>query len=52
MGGYGPIPWLTIRDYAIVRGYGEDEQEGFIQLIRAMDDALISHQAKKAENGG
>jgi len=51
MGGYGPIPWIAIREYADLQGYGEDETVEFVALIREMDAELMRHETETKDGG-
>lgn len=39
--GPSPIPWTAIHDYASANGVRDEDR--FVRLIRAMDEALLLH---------
>lgn len=45
--GIGPIPWLAIEQYCMVKGLDEEQQEAMHHHIIAMDTVYIKYQAKK-----
>lgn len=47
MGGVYPIPWTSIKEYATVYEFDEDQTEALFFLIRHMDKAFIEHSDKQ-----
>ena len=51
----GPIPWTAVDAYARRHGYDEPEDFAYLlEMVRALDDALLKHLAEKRgnDNGG
>jgi len=43
----GPIPWLAIEQYCVMKGLDEEQQEAMHHHIIAMDTVYMKYQAKK-----
>jgi hypothetical protein len=47
----GPIPWVAIREYAMLNDYDEDETEELHRFVTAMDEVYLQWSANKARAG-
>lgn len=43
----GPIPWTVVRQWADVHGLSEEQTEDLEYHIPRMDEAYLTHKAKK-----
>lgn len=47
--GIAPIPWFSIRDYALVYEFDEEQTDDLFFFIRKMDHAYIAHHDRKTK---
>ena len=50
--GLGPIPWLAMREYALVYELTEDQEEDLYYFIREMDNAYVAYHNKDKPGKG
>lgn len=52
LAGAGPIPWSSIRDYAVTFELSEEQMEDLFYYVRVMDNAFMAyHRPKKGGEG-
>lgn len=51
-GGFGPISFLSVMEYASIKGYGQSASQELWELIHPLDMVMIEEQGKKAVKSG
>lgn len=49
--GLGPISWLSVQQYCVLKGLDEEQTEAMHHHIAAMDEVYLKHMRKKMEHG-
>lgn len=47
----GPIPWISIMNYANHKGLYDEDADCFVSLISQMDSAYLKYKASKTKSG-
>lgn len=50
--GFGPIPWSSLHNYAVVHELCGGAYDDFMYLLRQLDNAYIKHITSKGANSG
>lgn len=49
MGPPGHIPWRAMHAYCEAKGVRGDDQDSFVELVKAMDDTYLEHVSRQLD---